>query len=353
MRLLVTCLCGLVLANAVLAEMPATQKSLEIIEARFGASNQWVDLTEKLQAQVTNGQLHLKSLKPILEGIQTPRIGREKTLAVVYRYQGQVQLKMVASNGAASDWGTLVLPEPEELSRFRVRMYLDNPKQPLLERTIAVNQRFAFKANHDVSLSGQLRRDDSGTLHFEGTATHPHGSSQFDANVTIAETLPTSGGTLSGGLQNFWVQFDRPSAETAVKNKTARTKQKRSPAVRQAVQRYEASLLQASREFKQQSESASESLMRDLEKIRASTSATDHFHVVAAFYGQNVSWIEVTDKVRKAVGKKRSWTADVRTETWGEPAPGFGGPRTLLVAYFADGELKFKSVYQGNRITLP
>ncbi|WP_040763636.1 hypothetical protein [Novipirellula maiorica] len=243
--------------------------------------------------------------------------------------------------------------EPAGLSRLQVRMYLGNPTQPLLERTIDVNQRFDFKADADASLSGRLGRDDSGTLRFEGTATHHAGSSQFDGTVTMTEPLLATGGTLSGGLLHCWLRFDPPLTKTGVSDKAKPTKRNRSPAVKQAVQRYEASLLNASRNFEKQSGSATETLISELEKIQSATSASKHFHVVAAFYGQNVSWIDVTEKIRKAIGKKRSWTTDVKTEDWGEPATGFGGPRTLLVAYYTDGQLKFKSVYQGKRITLP
>jgi hypothetical protein len=75
--------------------------------------------------------------------------------------------------------------------------------------------------------------------------------------------------------------------------------------------------------------------------------------IISAFYGQNVSWLDVTDRVRQATKGKRNWTVQVRTEDWGEPAPGFGGPRTLLIRYSVNGEVNFKSQYQGNRITLP
>jgi WD40 repeat protein len=75
--------------------------------------------------------------------------------------------------------------------------------------------------------------------------------------------------------------------------------------------------------------------------------------IIAAFYGQNVSWIDVTDKVRGMVKGLEKWTAKVNTEDFGEPAPGFSGPRTLLVRYSVGGQVKVKPVYQNEMITLP
>lgn len=75
--------------------------------------------------------------------------------------------------------------------------------------------------------------------------------------------------------------------------------------------------------------------------------------IISAFYGQNVSWLDVTDKVRQATQAKRNWSVEVQTEDWGEPAPGFGGPRTLLIRYSLNDEVKVKSRYQGKRMTLP
>lgn len=55
--------------------------------------------------------------------------------------------------------------------------------------------------------------------------------------------------------------------------------------------------------------------------------------IFAAFYGQNISWLEVTDKLRRAVNGKSEWSGTVVTKDWGEPAPGFGDPRTLMIRY--------------------
>jgi hypothetical protein len=43
----------------------------------------------------------------------------------------------------------------------------------------------------------------------------------------------------------------------------------------------------------------------------------------------------------------------VSTKDWGEPAPGFNGPRTLLVRYAVGGKVVFKTVYEGKEISLP
>jgi len=75
--------------------------------------------------------------------------------------------------------------------------------------------------------------------------------------------------------------------------------------------------------------------------------------ILAAFYGQNVSWLDVTDKVQAAAKGKAKWASTVATEDWGEPAPNFTGPRTLLIRYAVDGRERFKAVYEGQGITIP
>jgi len=75
--------------------------------------------------------------------------------------------------------------------------------------------------------------------------------------------------------------------------------------------------------------------------------------VIAAFYGQNISWLDVTDKVREAINGKSRWSTTVETKDWGEPAPGFGGPRTLMIRYSVDGKDMFKATYQGKVVTIP
>lgn len=75
--------------------------------------------------------------------------------------------------------------------------------------------------------------------------------------------------------------------------------------------------------------------------------------IIAAFYGQNISWLDVTDKVRQAVNGKFEWSGTVVTKDWGEPAPGFGGPRTLMIRYSVAGKVRFRAAYQGKVISIP
>jgi hypothetical protein len=75
--------------------------------------------------------------------------------------------------------------------------------------------------------------------------------------------------------------------------------------------------------------------------------------ILAAFYGQNVSWIDVTDKLALATRGKTSWSAKVQTADLGDPVPGWTGTRTLIVRYTLDGKTGFKAVYEGHDITLP
>ena len=64
--------------------------------------------------------------------------------------------------------------------------------------------------------------------------------------------------------------------------------------------------------------------------------------IIAAFYGQNVSWLDVTDKVHKAVKGKAKWSAKVSSANWGKIAPQFKGPRTLLIRYLVNGKTVYK-----------
>jgi hypothetical protein len=83
------------------------------------------------------------------------------------------------------------------------------------------------------------------------------------------------------------------------------------------------------------------------------SSSTSGLRILAAFYGQNVSWIDVTDKLTLATKGKTSWSAKVQTADLGDPVPGWTGTRTLIVRYTLDGKTGFKAVYEGRDITLP
>lgn len=75
--------------------------------------------------------------------------------------------------------------------------------------------------------------------------------------------------------------------------------------------------------------------------------------IVAAFYGQNVNWLDVTAKVQEATADRVKWSATVQTSDWGDPAPGWKGPRTLLVRYVLGGRTRVKFAYEGDEIALP
>lgn len=84
------------------------------------------------------------------------------------------------------------------------------------------------------------------------------------------------------------------------------------------------------------------------------TSPTDgHLQIIAAFYGQNISWIDVTEKVGHAANGKARFSATVNSNDLGEPAPGWDGIRTLTVRYSFAGKVGFKAVYEGKLINLP
>jgi hypothetical protein len=80
---------------------------------------------------------------------------------------------------------------------------------------------------------------------------------------------------------------------------------------------------------------------------------TGKLQIIAAFYGQNVSWLDLTNKLREATQGRTRWSAIVNSKDLGEPAPGFAGPRTLMVRYSVGGRVRFKAVYEGKEITLP
>lgn len=77
----------------------------------------------------------------------------------------------------------------------------------------------------------------------------------------------------------------------------------------------------------------------------------DRLQVLGALYGVNQSWLDVTDKLQKAIGEKNGWSAVVSAEDWGDPAPGFG--KTLIVRYAVKDRVLLKAEYDGRRFQLP
>jgi hypothetical protein len=92
-------------------------------------------------------------------------------------------------------------------------------------------------------------------------------------------------------------------------------------------------------------------LIRNLRKAMENENALKaKIEIITAVYGANVSWLDVTDKVRKVIGKSAKWSAVVRTEDWGEPAPGFDGRRALIIQYRANGRIMLARSYEGDQI---
>ena len=84
-----------------------------IVEARWGASDGWADVTEKLRDKVKAGRLLIPDLNVILTGVKDPKFGHDKALVVVYRHRGKTRMVIVASTAPTGRGGTLRLPEKE------------------------------------------------------------------------------------------------------------------------------------------------------------------------------------------------------------------------------------------------
>lgn len=81
--------------------------------------------------------------------------------------------------------------------------------------------------------------------------------------------------------------------------------------------------------------------------------AADKIQIIAAFYGQNMSWFDVTEKVRKATEGRSRWVTKVSSTDWGDPAPGFRGPRTLIIRYSFAGKAGYRTCYEGKGFAIP
>lgn len=86
--------------------------------------------------------------------------------------------------------------------------------------------------------------------------------------------------------------------------------------------------------------------------IDTTPQAPQTIRIISAFYGQNVSWIDVTDKVQALAAGKPAWTATVDTDDLGDPIPGWTGTRSLIVRYAIGPKVAFKVAYQNKVITL-
>lgn len=156
-------------------------------------------------------------------------------------------------------------------------------------------------------------------------------------------------------------------------------KKVKSDAARNALTEYDKSVAMARKLYEKEAEAARRKLLVELDFAQAKAARANQLteavlirdirsgfgdpklasppdsrlQIIAAFYGQNISWIDVTEKVRQAANGKARFSATVNTNDLGEPAPGWDGRRTLTVRYSFAGNLGFKAVYEGKLITLP
>jgi hypothetical protein len=96
---------------------------LLIVEARWGAFDGWVDITEKLRDKVKKGRLFIPDLNVILAGVKDPKFGHEKALVVVYQYRRKMRMAIVASTAPTGRGGTLMLPEQDTLTDEDARAF--------------------------------------------------------------------------------------------------------------------------------------------------------------------------------------------------------------------------------------
>jgi hypothetical protein len=152
----------------------------------------------------------------------------------------------------------------------------------------------------------------------------------------------------------------------------------KSPDAKKAVQDHDKVLIQAREAYEKEADAARKKLLSDLEAAQDKAtkakqldeavlirdfrkgledakppSPEQKLQIIAAFYGQNISWFDVTNKLRQASRGRTRWSAIVNSKELGEPAPGFAGPRTLIIRYSVAGKVRFKTVYEGKEITLP
>lgn len=163
------------------------------------------------------------------------------------------------------------------------------------------------------------------------------------------------------------------------------------PDVTQAMQEYEQAVAEARAAYDKQTETAREKLLKQLDQnhaallqrlddallsaaknnqldealairaLREQLAAArpelprpgEQLRIISAFYGGNISWLDVTGKIREATRNKAAWTAVVNTSDLGDPAPGWGGPRTLIIQYATGDKVSFKTAYQDTTISLP
>ncbi len=73
---------------------------------------------------------------------------------------------------------------------------------------------------------------------------------------------------------------------------------------------------------------------------------------VAALYGVNQSWIDVTDKLNGIAMRKGGLPLIVTDEVFGDPAPEYAGGNSLVVRYLLNGKLQIQAVYVGRELAV-
>lgn len=73
--------------------------------------------------------------------------------------------------------------------------------------------------------------------------------------------------------------------------------------------------------------------------------------IVAAMYGVNQSWLDVTDTVQDAIYKKKQVV--VSDAVFGDPAPEYQPGNTLIIRYERKGVFHSVAIYTGKPLLLP
>lgn len=94
-----------------------------------------------------------------------------------------------------------------------------------------------------------------------------------------------------------------------------------------------------------------EQLEKEPEAILPQKNPKPQTRVIAAFYGVNQSWHDVTDKVQELVNRKKEFV--VSDELFGDPAPGYDPGNTLVIRFEQKGKPHTAAVYSGRQFNIP
>lgn len=103
--------------------MRANLGNFAIVEARWGASDGWADVTEQIREQIRAGRLIIPDLNAILADVKDPKFGHEKALVVVYHHRGETRVAIVATTAPMGRGGTLKLPKKDPPPRISHRAF--------------------------------------------------------------------------------------------------------------------------------------------------------------------------------------------------------------------------------------